>query len=238
MIETREGYLHEDVLYEEVRGAIIEPVLSGSGRIYPGYYCIFGKTKPESDTGEHYKLRFLAEGESRARDILTAKMLSDARKLFCHTVYVNQTQEGFMYFVAKMSKKFKSDARLSYSPFIQGHNHGVALVADYASKHAASFPKDTTIRSQIGLITPDSVIDESTYSFFALCLLLGGFWIHKGTQFIENFKSRQRKRIREEQLSKLDPASRSAAIELEDIWDEVAEHERMMGDLMGMEVSG
>jgi len=219
MIETKEGYLHNEVLYSEIRGAAIEPVLSGDGRIFPGYYCIFGKTIPaESET---HKLMFLKEGESRARNILIGKLIKDANDLSCSTIYLNKEQEGFLYALAKAVKEIGSDVRLSMSPFIRSNNHGVSLVADYAVKHAGKFPHDTTIRAQLGYLDPESKIDDSTYSFFALCLLLGGFWIHTGKSHVENFRKRQAERIRKEKLEKLDNTSRVAAIEVHKTWEDV-----------------
>ncbi len=219
MIETKEGYLHDNVLYSEVRGGTIEPVLSGDGHLFPGYYCLFGKTVPDED--DKYKLVFLKEGENISRDVLMENMLEDARGLYCTTIYLNQTQEGFMYALAKTVKRLKSDVRLSLSPFIKGNNHGVSLVADYSAKYAESFPHDTIIRKQIGFLDPESRLDDSTYSFFALCLLLGGFWIHTGKSHVDNYKQRQEDRIRKAKLAKLDSASRSAAIEIDKTWKAV-----------------
>jgi hypothetical protein len=155
-------------------------------------------------------------------------MFNDASRLFCNTIYINENDEGFMYAAAHAVQNAEADIRLSFSPFSRQNNHGVSLVADYAAKYAGKFPHDTTIRAQIGILDDETKLNESSYSFFALCLLLGGFWIHTGERHVEDFKARQKARIRKQKLSKLDPASRRAAEDVERTWREIQEHQKSL----------
>ena len=221
MIETKQGYKHEidgeEIIFAEIRGAVSGPTLKTF--LYPGYYCIFGMTIEPS------RLVFLKEGEERSRDLLCEKLKRDAGELACHLIYINQTQDSFVTSIARIFKD--SDTNLSHSPFVNDFNHGVSVIADFAARNALKLPLTSVLHKQIGEITPQKKIDDSTYSFPALYMLLGGFWAHKGTRYVEDYRTRQEATARKKALAKLDPASRAAAEEQRILWKEAEEEARL-----------
>ena len=211
----------------EVRGAIISP-----DRLIntPGYYLLLGKGKESSEP------IFLKEAEASSEEALFSKLVDDEENLRFHTLYaefpfkfkLGEAIPDFVLQLLKHQKKHIPWVRTCPVSIFYGNDikEGVHLLYQWGGRSAV--PEGTTLRNQLGKITPDNFEDTAFYAFTALRYLLGGFK-RDSVSFIENVARRREKALRKDRRKKLTGADRAAADEFyricrrlkdEDDWSE------------------
>ena len=212
---------------KDVRAAIIVP-----DRLIktPGYYLLLGK---EEESSEPVFLKEAAEASSEA---LFSSLVDDEEGLRFHTLYADfsfKTGNALPDFIIQLFKHQKKHipwVRICPASFFYGNDikQGIHLLSQWGGRRAV--PKGTTLRNQLGKITPDNFEDPALYTFTALRYLMAGFSLEKSSA--EDAKIRREAHFKKDSFKRLSGADRAAADEFMRICGDIERQSEFENDIL------
>lgn len=202
------------LVFSEIRGAVIGPTQESVG-----YFCIFGKTLSKDD--RTYELVMLYEEETGASlKLLVESLITAAYTSFCHTVYVDRLQEGFVYALAKARRDQGFPLTISAVP-LDSIQDMVPKVHDAIMMGRIKVPVRSILASQIVNVRKTDADALYFYAYRALCFIVSGFYVQRNSSMLEKYKADRRKAEYDKQFQQLNGISRVATLEIQNLWDEI-----------------